>query len=365
MKFGRLLERADALGFDFLATGHHARVAPHRRRRVRAAPGRRSGQGPVLRALHARPARARPHAPAGRRAHQGRGARARDPARAADRAEAREHGRLLHHRGGREAFLSERVAARAGAIVDTRGTTVGAHDGVANFTVGQRRGLGVAAGERRYVVDVDARPRTVTVGRRRGSAPRRDRRARPRVRRRSRSCRHRRTADRADPRARRAGRRSRSTARRSASRRRSRGWRRGRWSRCTTATRSSVAGSLPDRDPHRQPPTRGQAQHLVAPRQRDPDLGGRHRLAAAASARRTHELDLVVEPDRHRARARPSRRSRVPGVAGPGASGATWRMCSRRNSVGSASVRGSTTTNPAGTSTAHRRDRDSSERLSR
>jgi tRNA-specific 2-thiouridylase len=43
---------------------------------------------------------------------------------------------------------------------------VGAHDGIVHFTIGQRRGVGVAVGERRYVVDVDARTATVTLGRR-------------------------------------------------------------------------------------------------------------------------------------------------------------------------------------------------------
>jgi tRNA-specific 2-thiouridylase len=41
---------------------------------------------------------------------------------------------------------------------------VGAHDGVDRFTIGQRRGLGVAAGERRYVVDICGADATVTVG---------------------------------------------------------------------------------------------------------------------------------------------------------------------------------------------------------
>ena len=41
-----------------------------------------------------------------------------------------------------------RVPARAGAIVDTSGVTLGEHDGTTAFTVGQRRGLGVATGER-------------------------------------------------------------------------------------------------------------------------------------------------------------------------------------------------------------------------
>jgi tRNA-specific 2-thiouridylase len=67
-------------------------------------------------------------------------------------------------RGGRRSFLSERIPARAGVLVDTHGATLGAHDGVSSFTIGQRRGHGVAMGERRYVVDVDARTATVTLG---------------------------------------------------------------------------------------------------------------------------------------------------------------------------------------------------------
>jgi len=50
------------------------------------------------------------------------------------------------------------TASEAGAPMD-------AHDGVRAFTVGQRRGLAVATGERRYVVDVDAATATVTLGR--------------------------------------------------------------------------------------------------------------------------------------------------------------------------------------------------------
>jgi tRNA-specific 2-thiouridylase len=53
---------------------------------------------------------------------------------------------------------------RAGDVVDPSGRILGHHDGAALFTVGQRRGLGVAAGERRYVLDVDAARGAVTVG---------------------------------------------------------------------------------------------------------------------------------------------------------------------------------------------------------
>jgi tRNA-uridine 2-sulfurtransferase len=67
-------------------------------------------------------------------------------------------------RGGREAFLGARIPRREGTIVDERGLVVGTHDGVDAFTVGQRRGLGVAVGERRYVTDIAPATATVTVG---------------------------------------------------------------------------------------------------------------------------------------------------------------------------------------------------------
>jgi tRNA-specific 2-thiouridylase len=59
-------------------------------------------------------------------------------------------------------------AAEPGEIVDRAGQRLGGHSGIGRYTVGQRRGLGVAAGERLYVVGIDAPTRRVTV------APRRD-----------------------------------------------------------------------------------------------------------------------------------------------------------------------------------------------
>jgi tRNA-specific 2-thiouridylase len=55
-------------------------------------------------------------------------------------------------------------ALRPGLLVDGDGTVVGAHGGVHRFTVGQRRGLGLGGGPRRYVRAIDARTGTVTVG---------------------------------------------------------------------------------------------------------------------------------------------------------------------------------------------------------
>jgi tRNA-specific 2-thiouridylase len=164
IKFGRLLQRADALGFDFLATGHHARVAPDDRGGFRLLRGEDAAkdQSYVLYMLGQREL-ARTLLPVGEltkaevRAHA-----SRLGLRTADKAESMDV--CFITRGGREAFLAARTPARSGAILDRAGATVGEHRGVATFTVGQRRGLGVATGERRYVVDVDARAATVTIG---------------------------------------------------------------------------------------------------------------------------------------------------------------------------------------------------------
>jgi tRNA-specific 2-thiouridylase len=57
-------------------------------------------------------------------------------------------------------------ADTAGPILDTAGNVLGSHPGVQFFTIGQRRGLGIAMGEPYYVVDIDPATRAVTVGRR-------------------------------------------------------------------------------------------------------------------------------------------------------------------------------------------------------
>jgi len=63
-------------------------------------------------------------------------------------------------------FLRRRAPEmfRPGAIVDGRGTTLGGHGGLPGFTVGQKRGLGLATGRPLYVVDLDPEGNTVSVG---------------------------------------------------------------------------------------------------------------------------------------------------------------------------------------------------------
>jgi tRNA-specific 2-thiouridylase len=164
IKFGRLLDRADALGFEAVATGHHARVhqGPDGRRQLLRGVDAAKDQSYVLYMLG-----------------QHELGRTLLPVGELTKPEVREHAARLGlrtaakpesmdvcfiTRGSRERFVTERAGARPGAIVDRDGARLGAHDGVAAFTIGQRRGVGVAAGERRYVVDLDAPTATVTLG---------------------------------------------------------------------------------------------------------------------------------------------------------------------------------------------------------
>jgi tRNA-uridine 2-sulfurtransferase len=167
IKFGVALDRALALGFDALASGHHARVACGHDGVYRLWRGAdpAKDQSYVLYMLGQREL---PHVvfPVGALT------------KSEVRDEARRRGLRTAHkpesmdvcfiaRGDRKRFVATRSEPRPGPIVDLTGAPVGRHDGVAGFTVGQRRGLGVAAGEARYVIDLDAASATVTVGPRR------------------------------------------------------------------------------------------------------------------------------------------------------------------------------------------------------
>jgi tRNA-specific 2-thiouridylase len=65
--------------------------------------------------------------------------------------------------GDYRTFLAERLPQAAGPIVDRGGEVVGSHEGVAGFTIGQRKGIG-AFGARRYVTDIDPGQNLITIG---------------------------------------------------------------------------------------------------------------------------------------------------------------------------------------------------------
>ena len=167
LKFGKLWSYGKQVGADFVATGHYARIVRSRRRDSASRPGGRPRQGPVVRPLRtaARAAAARPVP--GRRLHQVRDPRDRPRARPARARQARQPGDLLRARRRLPGFRARPPArARDGRRDRRRGRDVlGEHAGIEAFTIGQRRGLGIAVGAPRYVVQIEPLTRTVTVGR--------------------------------------------------------------------------------------------------------------------------------------------------------------------------------------------------------
>lgn len=167
VRFRALLDRTTELGCEVLVTGHHARISSdgdghHLLRATDPA----KDQSYVLHMLG-----------------QEELARVRLPVGEMTKTEVRAHAARLGLRtaakpdsqdlcfvgdGDYRQFLRDHFpeVGRPGDIVDTTGAVVGRHQGAIDFTVGQRKGLGVAAGERRYVVDIDPGTATVVIGRR-------------------------------------------------------------------------------------------------------------------------------------------------------------------------------------------------------
>jgi len=162
VRLDAMLELAGALGAADLATGHYARRTPDGLLRAAADPAK--DQAYMLCALA-------PESLAGMRFPLGEltkpqvravAAEARLPV--ASKAESQD---LCFLAGtGRAAFLARHGGPREreGEIVDRAGRVLGRHRGHHGFTVGQRRGLGVAAAQPLYVLATDARSNRVTVG---------------------------------------------------------------------------------------------------------------------------------------------------------------------------------------------------------
>ncbi|HPU12430.1 MAG TPA: tRNA 2-thiouridine(34) synthase MnmA [Aeromicrobium sp.] len=167
IKFAAVLDRALALGFDGVVTGHYARlvendgvVEMHR------AEDHGKDQSYVLGVLTQDQLR-RSLFPLG------------DDPKTTVRAEAAQRGLQVANKpdshdicfisdGDNAGWLEDKLGAQPGPIVDETGAEVGSHTGAFAFTIGQRRGLrlGVPAddGKPRYVLDIEPVTRTVTVG---------------------------------------------------------------------------------------------------------------------------------------------------------------------------------------------------------
>ena len=165
IKFGRLFDHADAIGAEFVATGHYARLdrgADGRPRLIRGLDPARDQSYVLFEVAAARLGRML--LPVGHLAKADVRRRAAALGLAtADKPDSQEicfvpsgaHARLVADRLG---------GSRAGEIVTTDGRVLGRHPGIECFTVGQRQGLGVAAGRPLYVVRIEADACRVVVG---------------------------------------------------------------------------------------------------------------------------------------------------------------------------------------------------------
>ncbi|HLI25937.1 MAG TPA: tRNA 2-thiouridine(34) synthase MnmA [Chloroflexota bacterium] len=167
VKFDALLARAAALDADYVATGHYARIdrdPASGRWRLRKAVDRHKDQSYVLYVL-SQERLARTLFPLGERAKaEVRALAARLGLVTATKPESQEI--CFVPANDYRAYLA-RVAPetrRSGPIVDLAGRVLGQHEGIAYYTIGQRRGLGLAVGEPLYVVDILAEENTLVVG---------------------------------------------------------------------------------------------------------------------------------------------------------------------------------------------------------
>ena len=172
IKFDRFLEMADSVGAHYMATGHYARV------RFDAATGRYQ----LLRAVD----RSKDQTYFLFGLTQAQLARALFPLGELNKPEVRDIARSMDlavaskgdsqeicfvpngdYAAFMDAYLKEKgvaVERTSGEIVTTEGRTLGRHEGVHRFTVGQRKGLGIATGEALYVIATDPASQRVTVG---------------------------------------------------------------------------------------------------------------------------------------------------------------------------------------------------------
>jgi tRNA-uridine 2-sulfurtransferase len=166
IKFRAFLDRADQLGFEYVATGHYARTWRDQRGRWHLGRGidRSKDQSYVLHMLGQRQL-ARSLFPTG------------EQTKADTRAHALRLGLAVAGKPDSQevcfvpgadhgAFLAEHAPdlVRQGAVVAPDGAVLGEHDGTFRYTIGQRRGLGVSTGRREYVVDLDPVADHVVIG---------------------------------------------------------------------------------------------------------------------------------------------------------------------------------------------------------
>jgi len=167
IKFGVLLNRAKELGTDFVATGHHARIVKDEakgRYLLKKGIDRRKDQSYVLYSL-TQEQLSRILLPIGNLTKE----KVREIARelglpAATKLESQDICFIPDNNYSN--FLKEYVpqAVKPGPILNKEGSILGQHRGIASYTIGQRRGLGISAKEPMYVTAIDQEGNAIMVG---------------------------------------------------------------------------------------------------------------------------------------------------------------------------------------------------------
>ncbi|RCS56001.1 tRNA 2-thiouridine(34) synthase MnmA [Bremerella cremea] len=168
IKFGKLFDYADSVGAEFVATGHYAKLVPSDDesgvpKLVRGVdPGK--DQTYVLFGIQ-REYLKRMLLPVGDfHKDEIRAMAGETGLRVADKKDSQEI--CFVTSGKHDQFVKQRRpdAQTAGNFVLTDGTVVGQHDGIERFTIGQRKGLGIALGEPHYVTKIDPASNCVVLG---------------------------------------------------------------------------------------------------------------------------------------------------------------------------------------------------------
>lgn len=165
IKFGALFEHADRLGAQYVATGHYARVEQvNGRFMLKRGCDTRRDQSYFLFSL-TQAQLARVMFPLGNQTKTDTRAAARlRGLKTADKKESREICFVPDADYARFLRDEKLVEVQPGDIVDLTGRVLGKHNGIAFYTIGQRKGLRIAAGKPLYVVDLDPDRNRVVVG---------------------------------------------------------------------------------------------------------------------------------------------------------------------------------------------------------
>ena len=166
LKFGRLIDRANRLGADLIATGHFARIERREDGRVLLKRGRdsRKDQSYFLFSLR-QDQLARAMFPLGDKTKSDTREVARHcQLKTADKEESMEICFVPDNDYGKFLQQANLAQKHQGDIVDLDGRVLGRHDGIEFYTIGQRKGLGVSSPRPLYVVELDAETNRVVVG---------------------------------------------------------------------------------------------------------------------------------------------------------------------------------------------------------